>query len=322
MTQIALLLLCVAQVESVQLDDQAQIDSQFSPSSIDLGEIVAGREHRFVLEFLNGSGSDLKITKVETSCGCLAATRKVPIVKNGTSSELLVVLTPTNTLGEFGKALAVQFESGNRWPINVRAKILPRVVCEPDEIRLPHQAKGQLKFKVVDGTKTKKLSVRSLTGNIKFGDVAEAQAGELSANYWISKDDTRTPVTHIERIAVYDSDYLLAIVQLPLRPTAQLQLRPKSLYIRKGNGSSVADFIIIGSPHLIKSAAAESLEFIFDEQSNSVRVPVKVLQRSRSLIKARIELEEDCDVSEASAGTLVDSSGRELCRCESIEILD
>lgn len=79
----------------------------FEKSLHDFGAVKEGDKVEYSFVFWNNGGSPLEIEKIETSCGCTAATLKGNIIQPGEKSFLNVVYDTKNRSGKSSKRVSI-----------------------------------------------------------------------------------------------------------------------------------------------------------------------------------------------------------------------
>lgn len=120
----------------------------FESETCDLGSVVQGEQPDCLFRFGNAGGGDLRVHRVEPTCGCTTALLSAPLLGPGARGGISVVLDTTNFTGEVVKEVLVLSNDPARQSLTLRVKALvePEIDFEPrtvafDEVRAGIAAK-------------------------------------------------------------------------------------------------------------------------------------------------------------------------------------
>jgi len=112
----------------------------FSSETCDLGSIVQGEQPDCVFPFTNAGGDELRILRVEPSCGCTTALLSAALVPGGEHGGIRVAFDSDNFAGDVTKEIEVRSNDPARPSVTLRLQALveaeidfePRVVTFDD----------------------------------------------------------------------------------------------------------------------------------------------------------------------------------------------
>ncbi len=97
---------------------------KFDKVEIIRNEIPYDSKELFVFTFVNKSGKPLKITNVQTSCGCTTAEKPENAIPNNKKGKISVSYD-TKRVGEFVKTITVSSDQTDPVVLTIRGIVLP-----------------------------------------------------------------------------------------------------------------------------------------------------------------------------------------------------
>lgn len=97
---------------------------KFDKVEIIRNEIPYDSKELFVFTFVNKSGNPLKITNVQTSCGCTTAEKPENAIPNNKKGKISVSYD-TKRVGEFVKTITVSSDQTDPVVLTIRGIVLP-----------------------------------------------------------------------------------------------------------------------------------------------------------------------------------------------------
>lgn len=97
---------------------------KFDKVEIIRNEIPYDSKELFVFTFVNKSGKPLKITNVQTSCGCTTAEKPENAIPNNKKGKISVSYD-TKRVGEFVKTITVSSDQSDPVVLTIRGIVLP-----------------------------------------------------------------------------------------------------------------------------------------------------------------------------------------------------
>ncbi|QIU95371.1 MULTISPECIES: DUF1573 domain-containing protein [Bacteroides] len=118
----------------------------FDSLDIHIGKLYDSDAPRtYTFRFRNVSSSDVRITKVSTSCGCTAATVNSKTITPGAEGSVVLVYNPKNNIGTVKTYAFVYTTVSAKYPV-VRLTLTGEVVCSDEWDYLPY-AMGAVRMK-------------------------------------------------------------------------------------------------------------------------------------------------------------------------------
>lgn len=141
----------------------------FASETCELGSIVQGEQPTCEFAFTNGGTADLRVLRVEPSCGCTLARLSSPLVRPGGRGVIRVGFDSANFAGEVVKTVDVESNDAARAVValQVKARVEPEVDFEPRTVTFDDVRPGAALRQTVMITNRRAEPVRILRSSVE-----------------------------------------------------------------------------------------------------------------------------------------------------------
>ncbi len=147
-------------------------DIYFKEKVFDFGEVDEGKKVAHSFQFKNKGNALLKIRKVGSTCGCIAALDTKKELKPGESGEIKAVFNSQNYMGWVRKAIYVQSNDPDEPTIalQITGKVLVDIGVNPRRVDFGQAELGESHQKVIDlfPMKLKRLKVERVESSAPY----------------------------------------------------------------------------------------------------------------------------------------------------------
>jgi hypothetical protein len=151
----------------------------FASETCDLGSIVQGEQPACEFPFANGGTEELRVLRLEPSCGCTTALLTSRVMQAGERGTLRVVFDSANFAGDVVKEVEVGTNDPARATVTLRVKALvePEIDFEPRLVTFEDVRAGETRTQTVMLTNRRAEAVRVVRLEAQPSSCACALAG-------------------------------------------------------------------------------------------------------------------------------------------------
>ncbi len=146
----------------------------FKTPNFNFDKIYKGEkvEHRFI--FKNGGKAPLKISKVESSCGCTAAILTKKIIPPGETGEIKTTFNSSSFHGRVSKSITVTSNALNKpvYKLTISGEVIELISAHPKRINYASISIESNMDKTITVTSDTSFSIHKLTSTIPFLNVS------------------------------------------------------------------------------------------------------------------------------------------------------
>lgn len=117
----------VENLEEIPVAGEIELTPGLRQETLELGDLIIGKSTARRLTLKNQLGHRVKISRIQSSCGCLAAVPIDPSIVDGGQTTMIVKMNPTST-GSFKKQFTIEFEGNDNVFLVVKAQVLATIV--------------------------------------------------------------------------------------------------------------------------------------------------------------------------------------------------
>ncbi len=149
----------------------------------DFGEVGPSSRHHSTFKFTNTGSSELKITRIQSTCGCTVPQLKKKNYAPGESGEIDVTFTAPSREGMVTKHLYVHSNdpAHSKEELLIKADVVLSVESEPKRLRLSLVEPSKVKPIVIESKDGRKFSIKSISDRYSV----------ISADFDSSKESTK-----------------------------------------------------------------------------------------------------------------------------------
>lgn len=238
--------------------------------ALDCGTVPLSRATTFSVIVKNTTNADLKIEKVESSCGCLAATPSSRKIGASDQEKVFLVFTPKSQ-GNAGRTNSIYFDNGKSLLLKLAVKVKPLFSVKRDVIAL---SRAKPTFNLEFSTNFPDLaSIRQITSHNDLVSVIQPAAAEFTkvsfdATKFVASDEPTLSLA----LSITDDSGQLHRLSLLLSRSDRLRVTPSVLAERnRVDATASARAFVRGSAELIEAVATEELSLqVVDKDANRV----------------------------------------------------
>ena len=258
----------------------------FEEKEHDFGKLMGVDKVDHVFKFRNEGKGELKIDKVNTSCGCTAALLSANVVPPGGNGEIKTTFTVGGRQGQQTKQIYVVSNDPNepRATLIIKGLIIPPVSVEPSSVSLQLKDTPSVSTVKISQTMEEELKLGEVTArlNLVTTQIKEEapENGKKRYALEISLKPDIEPGRYFENITIATNCATKPKIEIPVRITARGDVEAAPSRINLGSlstGQEVSRTITLsntkGQSFKVARVEVENKDFVISPEPSSTPSP-------------------------------------------------
>lgn len=291
-------------------DEQSSV-IYFEAPYFNFGKIIKGQKVEHIFKFKNRGNSDLKISKVKSSCGCTAAILTNKIIPSGENGEIKTTFKSGSYNGKVTKSITVKSNDpvSPSYTLTISGEIAEIISVSPKRINFGSVYIGGETNNTVTVTSDSHFEIEKITPSRTFLQASIKAEDENGYTINITSKENHEIGRFSGVISLETDNTLQPKVKIPLfgEITGDITTYPKKLYygnVKKGNEKTQKVFIKFNKEHMAISGIKITPDFLSAKivenyKKNSAQFLIEVkLQKNAAVgkLKGLLEINTDSKV--------------------------
>lgn len=311
------------EVEEISLDGKLTIHKDVKEENVGLGKMQAGKWHYCAIRFQNAFDETVRVTKIETTCGCLSAANSKKDIDARGEGIVIAVIKPQMRSSSYRKAITVTFSNGFEWTVNLSGEFEANFELEKSRIAIQNGV-GEIELKLVAKEKDRPFDdvfVVSATDHLIIKSQLHMDDGiVLKCRVPVDIQNSNNSLSEVLAIKSRKTEAVICEAELLLEARNILVCKPNRVLLKKIEGQSEFTGVayLLGRVDGIALQAKETLQIETGEEG-SISGSAVIEKYSRSSSRVSIRFTNLPDRQEVLHNVKIVQDGKIICEIPELE---